>query len=137
MTKKTTITIEALGRKTVIEVKEGKIKVDKTKAKKSSKGDTAAIKPWNIEEPVAMSRVTAKYLNRRNYEIAVQNSEKEIKRMFVMPLFNCEKAARSITAITESLNVEEDVDVSEREIYSALEQAAKRANKSYALAVSY
>lgn len=137
MTKKTTITIEALGRKTVIEVRDGKIKVDKTKTKKSSKGDTATNKSSNIEEPVAMSRVTAKYLNRRNYEIVVQNGEKEIKRMFVMPFFNWKKAARSIIAITESLNVEEDVDVSESEIYYALKQAAKRANKNYALKVSY
>ena len=70
-----------------------------------------------------MYTVTAEYLGRQKYTITVSTGEKKVEREFVEPFFNPLKAARRINSITESLNVEEDIDVTSEAIFDAIVQS--------------
>lgn len=76
-----------------------------------------------------MYTVTAQYLGRQKYTITVNTGERKVEREFVEPFFNSGKAGRRINAITESLNVEEDIDVTSEKIFDAISEAARKANK--------
>lgn len=76
-----------------------------------------------------MYTVTAEYLGRQKYTITVSTGEKKVEREFVEPFFNPLKAARRINSITESLNVEEDIDVTSEAIFDAIVEAADKAKK--------
>lgn len=76
-----------------------------------------------------MYTVRAQYLGRQKYTITVNTGERKVEREFVEPFFNPLKAGRRINAITESLNVEEDIDVTSEAIFDAIAEAAHRADK--------